>query len=653
MNEGGEFYMSVLYVSKEGREDAAGTKADPFLRIMQAAEAALPGDEIVVGDGVYREWVRPQNGGLTNQCRITYRAEDGAHPIIKGSEVVTDWEHVEGNVYKTVISNQFFGNYNPYVQTIEGDWLAGPLEKPVHTGEVYINGKALYEALSYQDVLNPKKRYSSPTPTWLGREEFVRDPEWSVYCWYCEVDQDTTTIFVNFHEYQPCNELIEINVRRSCFYPEKPGVNYITLRGFEIAQAACPWTPPTSNQIGMVGPNWSKGWIIEGNTLHDAKCSAISLGKEESTGHNECTRWHRKPGYQYQMECVFRALGKGWSKERIGSHVVRNNVIYDCGQNGIVGHMGCVYSEITHNEIYNIAVKHEFFGYEIAGIKLHAAIDVVIRNNYIHDCTLGTWLDWQAQGTRVTSNIYDGNDRDFMIEVTHGPYLVDNNIFTSNYGFDNAAQGGAYVNNLCCGFTNQYPVLNRSTPYHVPHSTQVQGTTIVYGLDDRWYQNIFVGGTEEGKSYGTVSYSGAPVNMKEYIAWVKEKGEGDVEMYEQVKQPAYINGNVYLQGAQRFDREEHYYVAADSTDTSIVAVGNEIYLDITIPEEMNWPEGRVITSEILGFPRITEEGYENPDGTSISLNVDLSGVQAGETMKAGPLQRIEKGKNHILVWRRN
>ena len=39
------------------------------------------------------------------------------------------------------------------------------------------------------------------------------------------------------------------------------------------------------------------------------------------------------------MEAVFRALKIGWSKEKIGSHIIRNNVIYDCGQNGIVGHM--------------------------------------------------------------------------------------------------------------------------------------------------------------------------------------------------------------------------------------------------------------------------------------------------------------------------
>ena len=194
-------------------------------------------------------------------------------------------------------------------------------------------------------------------------------------------------------------ELVEINLRRSVFYPVQHHLNYITVRGFELAQAASPWAPPTAHQPGLIGLNWVKGWIIEDNIIHDAKCSAVSIGKEISTGHNYATLRLDKPGYQYQLESVFAARQIGWDREHVGSHIVRRNTIYDCGQNGIVGHLGCVFSTIEDNHIYNIALKREFYGYEIAGIKLHAAIDVIIRHNRIHDCSLGTWLDWQTQGT--------------------------------------------------------------------------------------------------------------------------------------------------------------------------------------------------------------------------------------------------------------
>ena len=89
--------------------------------------------------------------------------------------------------------------------------------------------------------------------------------------------------------------------------------------------------------------------------------------------------------------------------------MVRGNVIYDCGQNGVVGHMGCAFSLIEGNHIYRIGAKREFFGWEVAAIKMHAAVDTVVRGNRVHDSVLGMWLDWQAQGTVVDSNVFYRN----------------------------------------------------------------------------------------------------------------------------------------------------------------------------------------------------------------------------------------------------
>lgn len=642
--------MSKIYhVSKKGSDRNPGTEAAPFLTIQRAADAAEAGDRVVVHEGVYREWVRPRNGGLSDSCRIVYEAAEGEHAVIKGSERITGWSRVQGNVWKVCLDNEFFGAFNPYACPVKGDWIVGPLDCEVHTGEVYLNGMSFYEAASLEAIYEPVKRYASRLETWGGREEKILKPENTLYQWYCETDGETTTIYANFQGADPNEEEVEINVRKACFFPEKTGLNYITVRGFEMMHAAASWAPPTAMQEGLLGPNWSKGWIIEDNDIHDSKCSGISIGKEGSTGDNEFTKYHRKPGYQYQMEAVFRARNIGWGKERIGSHIIRGNVIHDCGQNGIVGHLGCVFSEIYGNEIYNIAVKHEFYGHEIAGIKLHAAIDVQIHHNYIHNCTLGTWLDWQAQGTRVSGNIYDENNRDLMVEVTHGPYLVDNNIFTSPYTFDNAAQGGAYVHNLCCGFTNHYPVPDRATPYHLPHSTEVLGTVPVYGFDDRWYRNIFVGGAEEGRSYGTALYNGAPVSMEEYTERYHSLGRGDVEQFAQVKQPAYIDGNVYLNGAGHFDREEVFCEDAMDPEVKVIREEGAVYLEITLPRESLELPGEVISTEKLGMPRIVEQRYEAPDGSALRLGEDMAGIKRGECPLPGPLE-LHEGRNKVKIW---
>lgn len=641
------------HVAVSGYDHADGSAAHPFRTIAKAAAVAMAGDTVIVHEGEYREWVKPANSGTSEISRIVYRAADGEKVAIKGSERIQNWVQTEGTVWKTVLPNSMFGNYNPYQETLGGDWFVYPENHTLHTGDVYLNGKSFYEVMSLEEVKNPKVRKEGYNPPWTKHPELILNPEDTIYQWFTEVDEENTTIYANFQSADPNVELTEINVRKCCFYPVKPGRNYITVQGFEMAQAACPWTPPTADQPGLLGANWSKGWIIENNIIHDAKCSGISIGKEESTGHNFCTRTHRKPGYQYQMEAVFRARQIGWSRETIGSHIIRNNVIYDCGQNGIVGHMGCVFSQIYNNHIYNIAVKHEYFGYEIAGIKLHAAIDVQIHNNNIHNCTLGTWLDWQAQGTRVSKNLYYNNDRDLMVEVTHGPYIVDNNIFASDYNFDNIAQGGAYINNLCCGTMRREDVLDRSTPYHFPHSTEVAGTTVVYSADDRIYQNIFLGGTTtytQQSLNGTAGYNGCPTSLEEYVDEVLDQGNGDLEVYLLVKQPAYINGNCYLNGATAFEKEERNHQSQFDPLVKIVTEGKETFLELQVEKELLNLKAEIITTEKLGMPRIVEAPYDDPEGNPITFDTDYQENPLGENPIVGPLQGLKEGLNHIKVW---
>ena len=637
------------HVAVGGCDFSEGTAEHPFRTISKAAEVAETGDKVVVHGGEYREWVKPAHSGYSNLSRITFEAAEGEKAVIKGSERIQNWENIGGTVWKAVLPNSFFGSYNPYKQLVTGDWL---LYKPGiyrHTGDVYLNGKSFYEADSLDEVRNPTVRESVYVDG-LKMTQKILHPEQTIYRWFCETDDENTVIYANFQGADPNRELAEINVRKCCFFPVRTGLNYITVRGFEMAQAACPWAPPTADQPGLLGTNWSKGWIIENNVIHDAKCSAVSIGKEASTGHNACSRWHRKPGYQNQMEAVFRALQIGWSKEKIGSHIIRNNVIFDCGQNGIVGHMGGVFSEICNNHIYNIAVKHEFFGYEIAGIKLHAALDVKIHNNRIHNCTLGTWLDWQAQGVRVSQNLYYANDRDLMVEVSHGPYLVDNNIFASDYSFDNFSQGGAYVHNLSCGKMVLVKVPDRSTPYHFPHTTQVAGTAVVYGGDDRYYNNLFVGGRDI-ENCGTAGYNANTASIEEYVEQVKSQGVGDLEQFKKVEQPVYVSGNAYLNGAEGYKREKESLTdTAFDPGVKIVEKGDEVYLEMNAEQSMLDIPTETVCTGTLGTARIVDAIYDDPDGNPITFDTDYTGAHRSEKPVAGPIEELKPGFNSIKVW---
>ena len=103
--------------------------------------------------------------------------------------------------------------------------------------------------------------------------------EESKYKWYTEQQGNTTVLYANFRGKNPNEEKVEIAVRRNVFMPDKNGVNYITVSGFVLTKAATTWAPPAAYQDGLIGPHWSKGWIIEDCEVSNSKCCGISLGK--------------------------------------------------------------------------------------------------------------------------------------------------------------------------------------------------------------------------------------------------------------------------------------------------------------------------------------------------------------------------------------
>ena len=85
----------IIYVDASVIQTGNGTKENPFKTIQEAAAKALPGDEVIVAPGLYREAVNPIHAGTPDK-RITYRSAIKGQAHITGSEAVKDWENVEG-----------------------------------------------------------------------------------------------------------------------------------------------------------------------------------------------------------------------------------------------------------------------------------------------------------------------------------------------------------------------------------------------------------------------------------------------------------------------------------------------------------------------------------------------------------------------------
>ncbi len=434
--------------------------------------------------------------------------------------------------------------------------------------------------------------------------------------WFSQVDATHTTIWAQFAAVDPNEQLVEINVRRTVFYPDQPGRNYITVRGFTMRHAATPWAPPTAEQVGLVGTHWSKGWIIEGNTISHSVCVGVALGKHGDQFDN--TSANSAEGY---VKTIERGLARGWNKETIGHHIVRDNVISHCEQAGVVGSLGGAFSEITGNTIHDIHVRRLFTGAEMAGIKLHAAIDVMLRGNHIYNTCLGLWLDWMAQGARVSGNLLHDNGQDLFVEVNHGPFVVDNNLFLSPSTLHDRSQGGAYVHNLIVGSIYVCPYDERQTPFHKAHSTELAGMHDNPSGDSRYYHNLFV-------------------------------QKGDLSQYNEARMPVWMDGNVFLHGAKPCQCEQDPLVVPEfDPAVRLSQQPDGLYLEFAFdPAWIAARQRTLVTTALLGTAAIAGVPYENADGSPLAIDTDFRGVarsQANQT--PGPFERPGSGRLAVKI----
>lgn len=601
----------VLHVSPNGNDINDGTAANPLRTIGAAAAIAMPGDTVRISAGIYRERVDPPRGGTAADNPIVYEAAAGENVVLTGSDVFTNWQQLAPGLWQLIIPSSYFSDFNPYAEIIHGDWFAG--HGRIHRrGNVFLDGAWLPEA---QTVFALE---SGTGIAWSSTVDgLVERPKAEAYGVEgrgafapAEYDADgNTTIFVRLPEdIDPNAGRVEVSVRSTVFTPTAEHIDFITLRGFEIRNAATNWVAPTSGQEGMVTPYWSRGWVIENNEICYSRCTGIALAKnrDEYDGERGTT-----DGY---YSTIADALERdGWSKETIGSHIVRNNRIHHCGQAAIIGSLGCAFSIIEDNEIHDCNLQGIWGGAEMAGIKLHGAIDTLIRGNHVYRCgaSAGIWLDWMAQGTQVTHNLLHDNLWDILTEVNHGPILIANNVMLSRKSIETSSQGLAIVHNLIMG---EIKVQNddRETPILEPHSTKVvEWRQICSAGDLNWSNNIL----------------GESVNLKEC-----DKAAPEL--------PCTIIDNV------RLVPEGSSPVIGDPAPW-LESRGSEWWMGVSSLPEWNGIAD-CISTQSLGEALVPQQRYINPDGTSFIIDNDYFGNRRKTRVSPGPFEPISVGM--VQVW---
>ena len=240
--------------------------------------------------------------------------------------------------------------------------------------------------------------------------------------------------------------------------------------------------------------------------------------------------------------------------------------------------------------------------------------------------------------------------------MSRGPYLVEHNVFASRVSLEPFSQGGAYVHNLVCGTVSLEPVLERPTPYHMPHSTQVAGYAAILGGDDRIMGNVFLGGDVARRTGRRPAPSTArPWHRRVQRAPRLDGGvpaeftdptRGDHQRFAEVTQSVYIRDNVYLAGAKPYEAEQGAIVLdGDEVSVVIVTEGDAVYLETSPPAGSPTTTSRSPAAPICLRSVSSTRSSKTPDGSTAVLDTDLVGVDktARQAYPAGPLARSAPG----------
>ncbi|MBM3854399.1 MAG: DUF1565 domain-containing protein, partial [Verrucomicrobia bacterium] len=456
----GMLRAAEYHVAIDGADTAAGTRTAPFRTIQRAADVMQPGDVCTVHAGTYREWVKPPRGGTSEATRITYRAAPDENVVLKGSERVRTWTKQGGTLWRLDLPDAFFGASNPFKRNLAGEWLHFGFE--YHLGDIYLDGVGLQERLS--------------------RNEVAAAP----LSWWVEPAEGRTILQANFGNADPNERVTEIAVRPCILFPELQGLGFITVKGLAFAHAASQWAYWNAPQEAALGTGYGHHWIIEHCRFFDMRCVALVCGNPAARPED------------------------GLDVAAVGRHVVRRNSFARCGQAAIHGNRGWAGSLIEGNLIEDINQKNDFGGMETGGMKIHYAVDTTIRSNVIRRVRgrrpavyshpkgwgvqfVGLWVDWGAQGTRVTGNVvYDVEGWATFIQNNHGsPILIDNNILAGEVSLN--SQGVIFAHNL---FVRSPWLIRKGAndaPYWEPHSGRRTGVAPIPMAHVKWWNNVFVG----------------------------------------------------------------------------------------------------------------------------------------------------------------
>ncbi|MBC7508993.1 MAG: right-handed parallel beta-helix repeat-containing protein [Ferruginibacter sp.] len=397
-------FTKTYFVAQKnpGASDAnPGTESLPFLTVGKAAAILQPGERVIICEGIYREFVRPVYGGTGTDKMISYEALPGAKVIIDGTEVwATNWEPSKGlsvgdsvdmkaRVWHGELPRKAFDGINPFAMVnMPNNHWGGLITKIPNKTYQLRRGLLFVDGLPLEQVFLHKDLWTKPGTYWIE-------------------DDGLNIHFRLKNDDAPASHVLEFTARDQVFSPAVPYTAYIRVKGIRFEKVGNGFP---GEQRGALSTNCGNHWIIEDNQIHWANSIGIDVGNVNFQNYGE---------------------------QAAGSHIIRRNIITDCGTTGLCGLVvgWHLYNTLIEDNMFedNCWQNTEMLG-ENAAIKMHMAINCLIRHNIIRNTLhgVGIWLDYDNSNTRVCNNvIFDIEETingGIFFEASLNKNLIDGNV---------------------------------------------------------------------------------------------------------------------------------------------------------------------------------------------------------------------------------
>lgn len=352
------------------RDDGAGSAQQPLRTLREASRRIKAGDVLRVAPGVYRESLDLRQSDIANApedaAPTVIEGADGGASIIKGSDLVDDWESL-GN-----------GRY------VRRDW-------GVNSQQVFVDGQALrqiggtiYNGYPVRDDHPMAQLHAGAGGIWPGRTEGDVDdmPYGSFY-----YDEEHDRLYVRVHHDSLEGHQVEASVRPFLVLGE--GVHNLTLRDLSFRHA----NTTDVAQSGAVSLR-GDGIVLERLDIQHVDGAGIDI-----TGDRNVIR-----GVNARHCGQLGIKARGRHARITGNDVSFNNTRgfnkwWEAGGAKFVGQGGLKES-------------------------------VVSGNRAVGNAGDGIWFDWMNENNRIENNVAAYNSGfGIHYEASKGALLVGNRVF--------------------------------------------------------------------------------------------------------------------------------------------------------------------------------------------------------------------------------